>query len=154
MAEYLGIELKKALQEADSAATVTLVASPAVGGLIIGHEVARAFNARHVFTERDPASQAMQLRRGFHIDPADKVVVIEDVITTGGSTREVIELVQKAGAEVVGAGSIIDRSGGRANLGVMRVALATMNVIAFADHVCPMCAEGQPIQKPGSRPGG
>ena len=150
MAEFLGSELAKLLQ--GKRVSVSLVASPAIGGMVIGHEVARALNARHVFTERDPATRSMQLRRGFHIDPADRVVVIEDVITTGGSTREVIEIVQKAGAEVAAAGSIIDRSGGRADLGVPRVALATMNVIAFAEDVCPMCAAGQPVQKPGSRP--
>jgi orotate phosphoribosyltransferase len=146
IAEQLGREL------ASKFAPVDLVASPAIGGLIIGHEVARALGAaRFLFTERDPSGK-MTLRRGFSIKPGESAVVIEDVVTTGGSTREVIELLQSAGVRVVGAGSIIDRSGGKVDLGVPRVALATLNVVAYAPEECPLCQQGVPVEKPGSRP--
>jgi orotate phosphoribosyltransferase len=94
----------------------------------------------------------MTLRRGFTIQPGESIVVIEDVITTGGSSAEVVELLRAAGANVVAAGSIIDRSGGKADLGVPRTALATLNVVSWEPAVCPLCAEGLPVVKPGSRP--
>jgi orotate phosphoribosyltransferase len=143
-AERLGRSL------AESMPSGQVVASPALGGLIIGHEVARAMGARFIFTERDPAGK-MVLRRGFTLDPLETVVVVEDVVTTGGSTREVIELVQAAGSKVVGVGSIIDRSGGKVDLGVPRVALATLNAVAWAPEECPLCRQGLPVVKPGSR---
>jgi orotate phosphoribosyltransferase len=105
-----------------------LVASPALGGLIIGHEVARALHARFIFTERDAATSKMTLRRGFHVTPGERAVVVEDVLTTGGSTRDVIEVLRAAGAEVLAAGSIIDPA------------------------ECPLCHGGVPVVKPGSRP--
>jgi orotate phosphoribosyltransferase len=128
-----------------------LVASPAIGGLIIGHEVARALGGRFIFTERDAAG-TMTLRRGFRVTPGEKAVVIEDVVTTGGSTREVIQLLQAEGVQVLGAGSIIDRSGGTADLGVPRVALETLSVTSWQPEDCPLCKEGVPVEKPGSRP--
>jgi orotate phosphoribosyltransferase len=128
-----------------------VVVSPAMGGLIIGHEVARALGVRHIFTERGP-NREMLLRRGFQIQPGERAVVIEDVITTGISSREVVELLRAAGAEVVGAGSVVDRSGGQADLGVARVALITLNVAAWKPEDCPLCAQGLPVVKPGSRP--
>jgi orotate phosphoribosyltransferase len=150
-AETLGKALAKGLASTAGVAKIDTVVSPAMGGLIIGHEVARALGARHIFTERD-AERKMTLRRGFRIDPGETVVVVEDVITTGGSSAEVVELLQAAGAEVVAAGSIIDRSGGRASLGVPRIALATLNVVSWEAGACPLCAEGLPVVKPGSRP--
>jgi orotate phosphoribosyltransferase len=131
---------------------IGLVVSPALGGLIIGHEVARALGARFLFTERDSATKQMALRRGFTVTPGEAVVVVEDVITTGGSTHDVVEVLRAAGAEVVAAGSIIDRSGGQADVGVPRVALATMKVVAHQPDECPMCKAGVPVVKPGSRP--
>jgi len=122
-----------------------------MGGLIIGHEVARAKGVRFLFTERDTTGK-MVLRRGFAIKPGETAVVIEDVVTTGGSTREVIELLKAAGASVLAAGSVIDRSGGKADLGVPRVALATLTVNTWDPQECPMCHQGQPVEKPGSRP--
>jgi orotate phosphoribosyltransferase len=145
IAERLGRELATKLEPCD------LVASPAMGGVIIGHEVARALGARFIFSERD-ASGKMTLRRGFYVRPGESAAVIEDVVTTGGSTREVIDLLRAAGATVLGAGSIIDRSGGRANLGVPRVALATLDVVAYAPEDCPLCKQGVAVEKPGSRP--
>src|SRR4051795_7072544 len=94
---------------------VALVVSPALGGLIIGHEVARALGARFLFTERDAATKQMALRRGFSVTPGEAAVVIEDVITTGGSTQDVVTVLRGLGADVIGAGSIIDRSGGQAD---------------------------------------
>ncbi len=145
-AESMGRALAAALN-----ATPDVVVSPAMGGLIIGHEVARAFGVRHIFTERD-ADRKMTLRRGFAITPGETAVVIEDVITTGGSSIEVIDLLRALGARVVAAGSVIDRSGGRAELGVPRAALATLTVTAFEPSQCPLCAQGMPVIKPGSRP--
>ena len=131
---------------------VQFIASPALGGLIIGHEVARAMGARFIFLERDAETKKMMLRRGFTVSPGENTIVIEDVITTGGSTHDVIDTLKAAGANVLAAGSIIDRSGGHANVGVPRVALATMQVAAHYPEQCPMCALGIPVVKPGSRP--
>ena len=128
---------------------IETVAAPAIGGILIGHEVARALGARAIFTERE--SGTMTLRRGFHVRAGECVLVVEDVITTGGSTRETIVAVRAAGARVVGAASIIDRSGGRADVGVPRVALATLDIPALAPAACPACAKGLPATKPGSR---
>ena len=131
---------------------VGLVVSPALGGLIIGHEVARALGTPFRFTERDPATGKMLLRRGFTVTPGEIAVVIEDVITTGGSTRDVVGLLGEAGGRVLAAASIIDRSGGRANVGVPRLALATLQVAAHYPEECPICRQGIPVVKPGSRP--
>ena len=94
----------------------------------------------------------MVLRRGFTVQPGETAVVVEDVITTGGSTRDVIEALRAAGARVLAAGSIIDRSGGAASVGVPRVALATLQVAAHHPEECPLCRRGIPVVKPGSRP--
>ena len=128
---------------------IELVASPAIGGIVIGHEVARALGARFVWTEREAGQ--MTLRRGFTIAPGEKTLVLEDVITTGGSTRETIEAVRKAGAEVVGAASIIDRSGGSADVGVPLTSLASLRVLSVESSVCDACKLGEPVVKPGSR---
>jgi len=150
-AERLGRDLAAALLSLISGQAPALVISPALGGLIVGHEVARALGVRFFFTERD-ADRRMSLRRGFTLAPGERVFVVEDVITTGGSTREVIEIVRAAGALPVAAGSIIDRSGGAADLGIPRVALETLTVPVFESAQCPMCLKGEPVTKPGSRP--
>ena len=150
-AEKLGRQLAEQVREL-SPEPISVVVSPALGGLIIGHEVARALGTRFLFTERDPETRKMSLRRGFSVAPSETAVVIEDVITTGGSTTDVVEVMQRLGAKVVAAGSIIDRSGGHADVGVPRVALATMQVAAHYPEQCPMCASGIPLVKPGSRP--
>jgi orotate phosphoribosyltransferase len=131
---------------------IGLVVSPALGGVIIGHEAARALGTRFLFTERDSATGKMTLRRGFTAGAGETAVVVEDVITTGGSTRDVVEALRAAGAKVAAAGSIIDRSGGQAGVGVPRVALATLQVVAHHPEGCPLCARGIPVVKPGSRP--
>jgi orotate phosphoribosyltransferase len=150
-AQDFGQRLATALHRVEPRLRIAAVAAPAIGGLIIGHEVARGLGARFIFTERD-ASGKMVLRRGFSVDPGELVVVVEDVITTGGSTREVIEILQQAGARVKAAGSIIDRSGGAVDLGVPRVALKTLEVLAYSPEDCPLCRDGSPAVKPGSRP--
>jgi orotate phosphoribosyltransferase len=155
-AETLGREMAARIsalvaQKNDGSKKIDLVISPALGGLIIGHETARALGVRFLFTERD-ADRKMSLRRGFVLHPGDVAVVVEDVITTGGSTREVIDIVRMYGAEPAAAGSIIDRSGGAVDLGIPRVALETLQVTAYDPAVCPLCAAGEPVVKPGSRP--
>jgi orotate phosphoribosyltransferase len=150
-AERLGRLLAQELR-ALAPGKIDLVASPALGGLIIGHEVARALGTRFLFTERDAATGKMTLRRGFTVAPGEMAVVVEDVITTGGSTVDVIAVLRAAGCQVAAAGSIVDRSGGRADVGVPRAALATLQVAAHHMEECPLCARGIPVAKPGSRP--
>ena len=130
-------------------APVDFVISPALGGVVIGHEVARALKVRALFSERQNGKMA--LRRGFSIQPGESGVVIEDVITTGGSTREVMQLVESCGGVVSGVGSLIDRSGGSVDLGVPRHALAVLEVPTFDPADCPLCREGSQALKPGSR---
>jgi orotate phosphoribosyltransferase len=144
-AEALGRELADLL----TGAGATVVLSPALGGLIIGHEVARALGVRAIFAERQDGG--LTLRRGFSLAEADRVVVIEDVVTTGGSTRETMEVAARAGATVVSAGAIIDRGGGVATLGVPFRSLVTLQVPAYDPAECPLCAAGTPVTKPGSR---
>jgi orotate phosphoribosyltransferase len=132
-------------------AAFDVVVAPAMGGIIIGHEVARALATLSLFTERDAASNEMTLRRGFEIKPKQNVVVIEDVITTGGSTKEVVNLLLGLGANVVAAGSIIDRSGGSAEVGVARASLETLHPVTYKPDECPLCQQGLPVVKPGSR---
>jgi orotate phosphoribosyltransferase len=150
-AEALGKELALQLKTLLGRGTVDVVVSPALGGLIIGHEVARALGVRFLFTERDAETNRMTLRRGFEIRAGERAVIVEDVITTGGSTREVSEVLASLGARVLAAGSIIDRSDGMADVGVPRVALERMQVIAYDPADCPLCKKGVPVVKPGSR---
>ena len=139
----------KALAARFAGQRIESVAAPAIGGLIIGYEVARHLNARFIWTEREQGS--MTLRRGFTVRPGESILVVEDVITTGGSTRETIEALRDAGARVVGAASIIDRSSGRADVGIPRVSLATLDVPSVAPSSCEACARGEQAIKPGSR---
>lgn len=131
--------------------TIQTVASPAIGGLIIGHEVARALGSRFIWTEREAGK--MVLRRGFSVSPGERILVVEDVVTTGGSTRETVAALQTNGANVVGAASIIDRSAGKAEVGVPRIALATLDVASVDPADCEACRRGEPAIKPGSRKG-
>ena len=128
---------------------ISLVAAPAIGGIVIGHEVARALGARFIWTERENGK--MSLRRGFSVAPGEKTLVVEDVVTTGGSTVETIKALQSAGANVIAAASIIDRSLGKADVGVRRIALATLDVPSVEPSVCDACRRGEPAIKPGSR---
>jgi orotate phosphoribosyltransferase len=148
-AEELGRMLAQRLEQKVWPAVISVVASPAIGGLIIGHEVARALGVRFIFAEREGGK--MTLRRGFEMASGDNAVVVEDVITTGGSTREVVDVLLERGAYVLAAGSVIDRSGGVADVGAPRVALETLQVTTYQPENCPLCAQGIPVVKPGSR---
>jgi len=128
---------------------VSVVAAPALGGVIVAHEVARALGVRALFTERQEG--AMTLRRGFNLALGEPTLVVEDVITTGGSTRETMKCVEQAGGEVVGVGALIDRSGGAADLGVPKATLVTLQVQNYNPADCPLCRSGLPAVKPGSR---
>jgi orotate phosphoribosyltransferase len=150
-AEELGKRLASAIRRLEPVRKIDMVVSPAMGGLIIGHEVARTLATRHMFAERQDGK--MTLRRGFRVQPGETAVVIEDVITTGGSTFEVVQFLVEQGVNVLAAGSIIDRSGGRASVGVPRISLCTLEVTSFDASNCPLCAQSLPLIKPGSRPG-
>lgn len=128
---------------------VSAVVAPSIGGIIVAHETARALGARALFTEREAG--VMMLRRGFRVDPGERVLVVEDVVTTGGSTRETIDAVGSAGGLVVGAGLVVDRSGGAVDLGIRREALLTLEVPTYRPEQCPFCLQGVPPIKPGSR---
>ena len=138
-----------ALAERVRALNADVVLSPALGGIVIGQEVGRALGVRAIFAERQDG--ALTLRRGFSLASSDRVLVVEDVVTTGGSTRETIDVARAAGANVVGAAAIIDRSGGGTSLDVPFHALATVALPTYAPEVCPLCKAGQPVVKPGSR---
>ncbi len=125
------------------------VIAPALGGILVAHEVARALGVWGLFAERQDG--ALTLRRGFQIKPGEKAYVVEDVVTTGGSTRETMDVVTRAGGIVIAAGSLIDRSGGRTDLGVPRTALAVLDVPTFSAEECPLCKTGSQAIKPGSR---
>jgi orotate phosphoribosyltransferase len=128
---------------------VQTVLAPAIGGILVAHEVARALGGRALFTERE--SGVMRLRRGFTLGPGERCLVVEDVITTGGSTREVVQCVEEHDGVVVGVGSLIDRSGGTATFPVKRVALATVTAATYPPESCPLCQRGSVAIKPGSR---
>lgn len=129
---------------------IDAVVSPALGGIVIGHEVARALGVRSLFAER--RGGAMELRRGFALTSGERVLVVEDVVTTGGSVREVAELVASLGAEVVGFGFILDRSGGDHGLPGAARSLLTRDMKSYEPDECPLCDRGLPLVKPGSRP--
>jgi orotate phosphoribosyltransferase len=132
---------------------VDVVVAPALGGIVVGQEVGRQLKARTIFAERKDG--VMQLRRGFEIRPGERVLACEDVVTTGGSVGEVVEIVKRAGGTVVGFGYIVDRSGGKAPLdlgpGGIRYPVLTMEVVTYKPETCPLCARGIPVTKPGSR---
>lgn len=128
---------------------IQLVASPAIGGIIIGYEVARALRASFLWTEREGGN--MTLRRGFSVSPGERTLVVEDVLTTGASTRETIETLRCAGAEVIAAASIIDRSMGKGLVGIRLVSLAKVEALAVDASLCAACKRGEPTVKPGSK---
>lgn len=130
-------------------AGVETVIGPAMGGILVAHEVAKALGTRALFTERE--NGVMRLRRGFKLSPGERVLVVEDVITTGGSVREVLAVVQEAGAVPLGVGVLVDRSGGNVDFGVPLNALLRLEIKSYEADSCPLCAEGIPCVKPGSR---
>ncbi len=127
----------------------TVILSPALGGIVIGQEVGRAMQLRSIFAERQDGK--LTLRRGFSLSDSDRVVVVEDVITTGLSTRETVDVAHAAGATVVGAAAIIDRGHNDATLGLPLFALVKLDVPAYQPEACPLCQKGEPVVKPGSR---
>ena len=145
VAEKLCSELAAKLRQVGA----SVVAAPALGGVIVSYEVARALGVRSLFTERQEG--AMTLRRGFSLTPGEPTLVVEDVITTGGSTRETMAAVEQAGGKVVAVGALIDRSGGKVDLGVPKAALVTLVVQNYDPADCPLCQSGIPAIKPGSR---
>jgi orotate phosphoribosyltransferase len=145
--------LGAALAEKVKAWRPEVVLAPALGGIIIGYEVARALGVRSLFAERGAApTPTLSLRRGFSLRPDERVLVVEDVFTTGGSTRETMDVARQAGAIVVGAAAIADRSGGAIDFGVPYVALISIAMPSFDPANCPLCTQNIPIVKPGSRP--
>ncbi|MFZ1947164.1 MAG: orotate phosphoribosyltransferase [bacterium] len=147
-AEVVGRNLARLVEETVGSGVVKTVVNPALGGIIIGHEVARALGARCVFTER--LAGQMTLRRGFSLRAGERVLVVEDVVTTGLSTNEVIRTVRAEGAEVVGVAAIVDRSAG-IDFGVPYMSLVRADIANFSPTECPMCKAGVPPVKPGSR---
>ena len=139
----------KAIAKKFADASIETVVSPAIGGLVIGYAVAQALNVRFIWTERQES--VMTLRRGFSIKENERILVVEDVITTGGSTRECISALEQHGACIVGAASIIDRSNGTADVGVPRIELVRLDVPSYKPEDCPMCKDGTEAYKPGSR---
>ncbi|MDE6361819.1 MAG: orotate phosphoribosyltransferase [Clostridia bacterium] len=140
----------KALAEKLAGEKIDLVVSPAIGGILMGYEVARQLGVPNIFAERENGE--MTLRRGFAIEKGTKVVVVEDVVTTGGSVKEVVRLVQSMGAEVVAVASLVDRSNGNVDFGVKYVNLISMEVVSYEPDECPLCKEGKiDLVKPGSR---
>ena len=146
IATRLGSELASKLNNLG----VRVVAAPALGGVLVAHEVARALGVRALFTERQEGR--MTLRRGFRLADDEPALVVEDVITTGGSTRETIKCVEEAGGRVMAVGSLIDRSGGKADLDLPQASLVTLEVQNYHPSDCPLCRAGSPAVKPGSRP--
>ena len=142
-------KLAKELAKKFSGKKIDVVIGPALGGITLAYEVARAIGARGLFTERQDGK--MVLRRGFSIKKGENAIVVEDVVTTGGSTKEVIDVVKSYEAEVVGVGSIIDRSGEKIDFGAPFHALAKIRVQTFEEKACPLCRKNIPVTKPGSR---
>lgn len=128
---------------------IDTVIAPAIGGIVVGQEVARQLGKRSIFAERE--DKQLQLRRGFSLSEGENVLVCEDVVTTGGSVFEVIDIVRNAGAVVVGVGMIVDRSNGKVSFGVPQVSALQLDVVSYTPEECPMCKEGIPFVKPGSR---
>lgn len=145
----LAKKLGKELADMFKSMSIDTVISPALGGLIIGHEVAKALGVRFIFTERQDGK--MTLRRGFTIAPEEKMIVIEDVFTTGGSTKEVIEVVKEYSGTVLGVGAIVNRSEKEISFGVPSKYLLPLQIKAYEPAHCPLCKEGLPFFKPGSR---
>lgn len=128
---------------------IDTVIAPAIGGLVVGQEVARLLNKRYIFAERE--GKNLTLRRGFTLKEKEKVLICEDVVTTGGSVFEVIDIVNSNNAKVVGVGFIVDRSNGKVNFGVPQISTVKLDVISYEPDECPLCKEGIELVKPGSR---
>lgn len=143
-------KLCKSLAEAFADKKIDIVVSPAVGGLLVGYELSRVLGTKNIFCERE--NGVMTLRRGFKIEQGQKVLVAEDVVTTGGSVKEVISVVEEAGGEIVGVGVLVDRSNGKVDFGYPLKSLLSIEIASYEKEECPLCKEGMiPAIKPGSR---
>jgi len=143
-------ELCADIAKSFSGTQVDFCIGPAMGGIIVSYELARQLGAKNIFAERE--NGAMAIRRGFSIPKGAKVVIAEDVVTTGGSVVEVIELIRATGAEVVGVAALVDRSNGKVDFGVPFFAAYSADVVSYEANDCPICKEGKlPLVKPGSR---
>lgn len=142
-------ELCAALAEKYSGKGIDLVIGPAIGAIQMSYEVSRHLGVKNIFAEREEGK--MTLRRGFTIEKGQKVLIVEDVVTTGGSVREVMDIVRANGGEIVGIGSIVDRTGGKIDFGVPFAAVISMEVVSYEPEDCPLCKQGLPMVKPGSR---
>ncbi|WHH61592.1 orotate phosphoribosyltransferase [Petroclostridium sp. X23] len=142
-------ELCKALAEKYKDAGIDLVIGPAIGAIQMSYEVSRWLDVKNIFAERD--NGVMALRRGFTIEKGQKVLIVEDVVTTGGSVKEVIEIVKEAGGEVAGVGAVVDRTGGKIDFGTRFESVISMEVESYEPDQCPLCKQGIPYIKPGSR---
>ncbi|MBE0069368.1 orotate phosphoribosyltransferase [Thermoanaerobacterium thermosaccharolyticum] len=146
--EYSALFAKEIVQRF-SGEKIDIVIGPAIGGIIFAYEVARQLGAKALFAEREEG--IMKLRRGFEINEGDNVLVVEDVVTTGGSVKEVIEVVKNYNANVVGVACIVDRSNGKVDFGIKFESVISLDVISYESKDCPLCKEGLPVDKPGSR---
>ena len=129
---------------------VEVVIGPAMGGVILAYELARTLGAKALYAE--PSEDKMILRRGFRIEAGEKVLVVEDAVTTGGSVQKVIDLLKSCEAEIIGVAVIVDRSAGDLNFGVSTKALLKMQIESFEPETCPLCQAGQPLQQPKGQP--
>lgn len=145
LAERIGASIADLLKDQE----IDLVAAPAIGGILVAHEVARALGVPSVFSEREGG--VMTFRRGLGIEPGKRAVVVEDVITTGGSIKETINTIIERGGDVVATACIVDRSGGKVDLGYPLHALMTMEIAVYKPEACPLCEQGLELVKPGSR---
>ena len=146
------VRLCEAMVEALSALAPDTIAGPTTGGIILAHEVARQMGTRAVYAERDETGRGRVFRRGFQLDAGERVVVVDDIMTTGGSVQETIEAVRSSGATVIGAAVIVDRSAGAADLGVPLHALWSLDIPTYEQSTCPLCASDVPLTKPGTTP--
>ncbi|MBI3586243.1 MAG: orotate phosphoribosyltransferase [Ignavibacteriales bacterium] len=138
-------EIAKHFEYAD----VEVVISPAIGGIVVGTEVGRMMRARTLFSERKDGK--MELRRGFELKPGERTLIVEDVVTTGGSVFEVVELVKQANAKLAGVGYIVDRSNGKIQFEAKHFSVLQLEVVTYKPEECPLCKDGSPAIKPGSR---
>lgn len=143
-------KLCKDLAESFKDEAIDVIVSPAVGGILVGYEISRALGVKNIFCERENGE--MTLRRGFEIKPGERILVVEDVVTTGGSVKEVISVVKKAGGQVAGVGVLVDRSNGKIDFGYPFRSLLSLEIQSYEKDDCPLCKEGKiPAIKPGSR---
>lgn len=149
-ADRLGAELARKFKDASREKPITTVISPAIGGIVLGYVIARALGARAIFAERQEGQFA--LRRGFALVPGEQVLIAEDVLTTGGSVREISTLVENLGGKVAGFAALADRSAGELKLTAPKHALLRLPLVTYSPDSCPLCEQGIPMIKPGSRP--